>query len=188
MKSSLTSIWNYQKTHDFLRISGGIVVKEDFIEVLQSYSSSFGLSFPSKKILKKSLVTNDLNSIFFGKEIVFRNMNHSVLLEKWSWGKYFANFNMETEPYLCPPESSVKLSFHTLPNATFTSNPSRTVMPSGGASLALVPGSSVEKILPKSWKRATEGYNSYRQTEVGSGEMLDDFFFTKTVLIWVQMW
>ena len=96
--------------------------------------------------------------IFSKKIMVCRNMNHSTMLEKWFRGKYFANFYMQTGLYLCPPESSVKLSFQTLPNATFTSNPSRTVMPSGGASLALVPGSNVEKILPKSWKRKTEGY------------------------------
>lgn len=53
--------------------------------------------------------------------------------------------------YLCPPESSVRLSFQTSPKAIFTSSPSRTVIPAGGASLAFEPGRRVENILPKSW-------------------------------------
>ena len=56
--------------------------------------------------------------------------------------------------YLCPPLSSFKDSFHTSPKATLTSRPSSTVWPSGGASLACVPGSNVEKIDPKSCKKA----------------------------------
>lgn len=60
-------------------------------------------------------------------------------------------------PYLCPPESSERLSFHTPPKATFTSRPSRTVRPSGGESLALVPGRRVEKMEPKSWEGGREG-------------------------------
>ena len=52
--------------------------------------------------------------------------------------------------YRWPPDSSVKLSFQTPPNATFTSSPSSTVMPSDGDSLALAPGSRVEKMEPKS--------------------------------------
>ena len=55
--------------------------------------------------------------------------------------------------YLCPPLSSFKDSFHTSPKATLTSRPSSTVWPSGGASLACVPGSNVEKIDPKSCKK-----------------------------------
>mmetsp|Transcript_18205 Transcript_18205/g.58882 ORF Transcript_18205/g.58882 Transcript_18205/m.58882 type:complete len:251 (+) Transcript_18205:18-770(+) len=51
---------------------------------------------------------------------------------------------------LCPPDSSVRLCFHTPPNATLTSRPSYTSIPSGASSLAVVPGSSVEKMLPKS--------------------------------------
>lgn len=51
---------------------------------------------------------------------------------------------------LCPPDSSVSVSFHTEPNATFTSKPAMTLSPSGGCSLAVVPGSRVEKMLPKS--------------------------------------
>lgn len=49
-----------------------------------------------------------------------------------------------------PPLSSVRDSFHTPLNATRTSSPSRTVQPSGGSSFAVVPGSSVEKMLAKS--------------------------------------
>mmetsp|Transcript_22104 Transcript_22104/g.41553 ORF Transcript_22104/g.41553 Transcript_22104/m.41553 type:complete len:243 (+) Transcript_22104:162-890(+) len=51
---------------------------------------------------------------------------------------------------LCPPLSSVRLSFQTSPNATLTSRPSQHSSPSGGSSFAVVPGSSVEKMLPKS--------------------------------------
>lgn len=51
---------------------------------------------------------------------------------------------------LCPPDSSVNVSFHTEPNATLTSKPAITLSPSGGCSLADVPGSRVEKMLPKS--------------------------------------
>ena len=54
--------------------------------------------------------------------------------------------------YLWPPLSSLRLSFHTLPKATFTSRPSSSVCPSGGASLAVVPGRRVENIEPKSYK------------------------------------
>jgi hypothetical protein len=52
----------------------------------------------------------------------------------------------------CPPLNSVKESFHTFPNATFTSSPSSTLPPaaSGGSSFAVVPGKSVLKMLPKS--------------------------------------
>ena len=50
----------------------------------------------------------------------------------------------------CPPLSSVSDSFHTPLNATRTSRPSSTVQPSGGSSLAVVPGSNVEKMLAKS--------------------------------------
>lgn len=68
----------------------------------------------------------------------------------------------------CPPESSVKLCFHTLPVAgvsllcprmnwirgykpseTLTSNPSLIVFPSGGSSLAKLPGSNSANICPK---------------------------------------
>jgi len=51
---------------------------------------------------------------------------------------------------LWPPLKSTRLSFQTSPKATFTCKPSITVCPCGGSSLALVPGSSVEKIDPKS--------------------------------------
>ena len=51
---------------------------------------------------------------------------------------------------LCPPDNSVSVSFHTEPNATFTSKPAITLSPSGGCSLADVPGRRVEKMLPKS--------------------------------------
>ena len=54
--------------------------------------------------------------------------------------------------YLWPPLSSLRLSFHTLPKATFTSRPSSSVCPSGGASLAVVPGKRVENIEPKSYR------------------------------------
>ena len=49
-----------------------------------------------------------------------------------------------------PPESSVRDSFHTPPNATRTSRPARKDSPSGGSSLAVVPGSRVLKMEPKS--------------------------------------
>lgn len=51
---------------------------------------------------------------------------------------------------LCPPLSSLSESFQTAPNPILTSKPSRTVWPSGGESLACVPGSKVEKMEPKS--------------------------------------
>ena len=54
--------------------------------------------------------------------------------------------------YLWPPLSSLRLSFHTLPKATFTSRPSSSVCPSGGASLAVVPGRRVENMEPKSYR------------------------------------
>ena len=54
--------------------------------------------------------------------------------------------------YLCPPESSCRESFHTDPNAILTSSPSNISIPSGGESLALVPGRSVENIEPKSYR------------------------------------
>ena len=50
----------------------------------------------------------------------------------------------------CPPLSSVSDSFHTPPNATRTSRPSRKVPPSGGVSRAAVFGSSVLKMALKS--------------------------------------
>jgi len=51
---------------------------------------------------------------------------------------------------LWPPLKSTRLSFQTSPKATLTCKPSITACPCGGSSLALVPGSSVEKIDPKS--------------------------------------
>lgn len=51
---------------------------------------------------------------------------------------------------LCPPLSSVRFSFQVLPKATLNSRPSKTPHPWGGASLAVAPGSRVEKIEPKS--------------------------------------
>ena len=53
--------------------------------------------------------------------------------------------------HLCPPDSSVRFSFQTAPKATLTSSPVSSSWPSGWASLAIVPGSSIEKILPKSY-------------------------------------
>ena len=53
---------------------------------------------------------------------------------------------------LCPPLSSDNDCFQTPPKATRTSNPSKKVPPSGGSSFAIVPGSRVEKIDPKSLK------------------------------------
>jgi hypothetical protein len=50
----------------------------------------------------------------------------------------------------CPPLNSDKDCFHTLPNATRTSSPSKKSQPSGGSSFAIVPGNRVEKIDPKS--------------------------------------
>ena len=54
------------------------------------------------------------------------------------------------ETYRCPPDSSVKLCFHTLPKQTFTSNPSLISLPSGGSNFAVFPGSRSLKINPKS--------------------------------------
>lgn len=51
---------------------------------------------------------------------------------------------------LCPPLSSLRFSFQVLPKATLNSRPSNTPQPCGGASLALAPGSRVEKMEPKS--------------------------------------
>lgn len=50
----------------------------------------------------------------------------------------------------CPPLNSDKDCFQTLPNATRTSRPSKKLQPSGGSSLAIVPGKRVENIEPKS--------------------------------------
>mmetsp|Transcript_69897 Transcript_69897/g.164484 ORF Transcript_69897/g.164484 Transcript_69897/m.164484 type:complete len:203 (-) Transcript_69897:889-1497(-) len=50
----------------------------------------------------------------------------------------------------CPPLSSERDSFQQSANPTLNSSPSRTVPPSGGSSLACAPGSSVEKMEPKS--------------------------------------
>ena len=56
----------------------------------------------------------------------------------------------EGSSYLCPPLSSVKLCFHTVPSWTFTSNPSMRSWPSGGWSFAKLPGKSSAKMPPKS--------------------------------------
>ena len=61
-----------------------------------------------------------------------------------------AKINDSARRDLCPPLSSDKDCFHTLPKATRTSRPSRKVPPSGGSSFAMVPGNRVEKIDPKS--------------------------------------
>ena len=86
-------------------------------------------------------------------------------------------FSMRQEFYsfshLCPPDSSDRLSFQTPPKATFTSSPSRTESPSGGERRALVPGSSMENIDPKScrWERSGEGVGRKgRRGEGGRGE------------------
>lgn len=50
----------------------------------------------------------------------------------------------------CPPLSSERDCFQTLPNATLTSRPSKKSHPSDGSSLAVVPGNRVEKMEPKS--------------------------------------
>ena len=49
--------------------------------------------------------------------------------------------------YFCPPDNSCSDSFQMPPNATLTTSPSNTLMPSGGESL----GSRAEKMEPKSW-------------------------------------
>jgi hypothetical protein len=49
----------------------------------------------------------------------------------------------------CPPLNSLRLFFHTLLKATFSSRPSEKSLPSGGLSWAEVPGRSVLKISPK---------------------------------------
>ncbi len=56
---------------------------------------------------------------------------------------------------LWPPLSSESDCFQTPPNATRTSSPSMKSPPSGGSSLAIVPGNSIENIEPKSLQ-ATE--------------------------------
>lgn len=58
----------------------------------------------------------------------------------------------------CPPLSSDRDCFQTPPNATRTSRPSKKVPPSGGASFAVVPGSKVENIEPKSLKKMMFSY------------------------------
>jgi hypothetical protein len=62
--------------------------------------------------------------------------------------------------YRCPPLSSVKLCFHTLPNCTRTSRPSVRSCPSGGCNFAKFPGRSSAKILPKSLQNSVELYVS----------------------------
>lgn len=62
-------------------------------------------------------------------------------------------FSLYSNAYFCPPDNSERLSFHTSPNATLTSSPSKTDCPCGGDSLAEVPGSNVENMLPKSFKK-----------------------------------
>lgn len=52
--------------------------------------------------------------------------------------------------YRCPPDSSIRFSFHTVPNATFTTSPVSSVWPSGWVNLPIVPGSNMENMLPKS--------------------------------------
>lgn len=54
---------------------------------------------------------------------------------------------------LCPPLSYDNDCVQTVPNATWTSNPSKKVLPSGGSNLAIDPGNSVENIDPKSLKK-----------------------------------
>ena len=50
----------------------------------------------------------------------------------------------------CPPLSSVRLAFHTVPSRTLTSSPSVRSCPSGGCNFAKFPGRSSSKINPKS--------------------------------------
>ena len=52
--------------------------------------------------------------------------------------------------YRCPPLSSVRLCFHTVPSRTLTSSPSIRSLSSGGCSFAKLPGRSSAKIAPKS--------------------------------------
>lgn len=54
---------------------------------------------------------------------------------------------------LCPPLSSERECFQTLPKATRTSRPSKKEHPSGGSSFAIVPGNKVENMDPKSLKK-----------------------------------
>mmetsp|Transcript_10731 Transcript_10731/g.45687 ORF Transcript_10731/g.45687 Transcript_10731/m.45687 type:complete len:245 (-) Transcript_10731:330-1064(-) len=61
-----------------------------------------------------------------------------------------AKINESASKLRWPPESSVRLSFQTPPNATRTSRPARKLSPSGGSSFALAEVSSVEKMEPKS--------------------------------------
>lgn len=61
-----------------------------------------------------------------------------------------ANISDSARRDLCPPLSSDKDCFQTFPKATRTSRPSRKLPSSGGSSFAMVPGSRVEKIDPKS--------------------------------------
>jgi len=73
----------------------------------------------------------------------------------------------KSNAYLCPPLSSVKLCFHTVPSWTFTSNPSMRSWPSGGWSFAKLPGKSSAKIPPKSLnlaKLVIRGLNERRYT------------------------
>jgi hypothetical protein len=59
------------------------------------------------------------------------------------------------DAYRCPPLSSVRLCFHTVPSRTLTSRPCMRSWPSGGCNLAKFPGNSSAKMPPKSlWSRA----------------------------------
>jgi hypothetical protein len=61
--------------------------------------------------------------------------------------------------YRCPPESSVRDAFQILPSRTLTSRPSVRSWPSGGCSLAKLPGSNSPKIRPKSLLCQLSGLN-----------------------------
>jgi len=52
--------------------------------------------------------------------------------------------------YRCPPDNSVRDAFQILPSRTLTSRPSVRSCPSGGCSLAKLPGNSSPKMIPKS--------------------------------------
>ena len=77
---------------------------------------------------------------------------HSVMSQSKRASYQCHHITRQCMLYLCPPLSSLRLSFHTLPNPTLTSRPSSSFWPSGGASLAVAPGRRVENIEPKSWK------------------------------------
>jgi len=86
-------------------------------------------------------------------DLVERNEEKKEARGQLAAGSFQLRFGGDA--YRCPPLSSVRLCFHTVPSRTFTSRPCMRSWPSGGCSLAKFPGNSSAKIPPKSlWSRA----------------------------------